>query len=119
MSLFTIIKDKLSNIRSRSKKNQKAVQRCRLEDLIDRRSRQTTLLSLDSIGPVTTSMIIKRRIDRYIYAVCGLEGLKNNKRFYIARETEAGGSIIKTSLYDKQTGKARTLYHKSVVKTSP
>jgi hypothetical protein len=71
------------------------------------------------MGPVTASIIIHRRIDKYIYAVYGIEGLINNKRFYIARELEASGSIKKTSLVDKQSGKTRTLYYKSIGMTSP
>jgi hypothetical protein len=72
----------------------------------------------DGIGPVTARMIIHRRIDKYIYAVYGLEGLKNNGRFHIERVSEADGNIVRTLLVDKQTGKTRTLYCKSVAKDS-
>ena len=120
MSLFTIIKDKLRVLRSRSKKTVKEVQRFILEELIQKQSDQAPLSGFfDNIGPVTASMIIHRRIDKYIYAVCGSEELINNKRFYIARTTEANGSVIKTSLVDKQNGMTRTLYYKYVDKSSP
>ena len=120
MSLFTIIKDKLRVLRSRSKKTVKEVQRFILEELIQKQSDQAPLSGFfDNIGPVTASMIIHRQIDKYIYAVCGSEELINNKRFYIARTTEANGSVIKTSLVDKQNGMTRTLYYKYVDKSSP
>jgi hypothetical protein len=120
MLLFAKIKKKLSVLKNCSKKNVKEVQLCQSEDLIERQSRQATLASFfDSMGPATANIIIKKRIDKYIYAVCGIEELKNNKRFYITRETEASGSIIKTSLVDKQNEMTRTLYYRSVDRPSP
>jgi hypothetical protein len=120
MSLFTTIKGKVSILKNRLKKNVKEVQQCQLEDFLDRQSVQATFSCFfDRMGPVTASMIIKRRIDKYIYAVYGREGLKKNKHFYIARTTEASGSIIKTSLVDKQNGMTRTLYYRSLDRTSP
>jgi hypothetical protein len=50
------------------------------------------------MDPMTASMIFKQRVDKYIYAVCVIAGPKNNKRFYIAKETEESGSIIKHCL---------------------
>lgn len=120
MSLFTTIKDKLNKLRSRSKKYIKEGQWCQFEDLTERQSGKATVSNFfDGMGPVTASIIIHRRIDKYIYAVYGIEGLLNNKRFYIDREIEASGSIIKTSLVDKQSGKTRILYYRSAGRTSP
>jgi len=117
MTLLTTIKDKLSIFKSRSGKNEKEVQQCQLEELTERQSEREPLPSFfDGMGPVTAHMIIKRRIDKYIYALYGIEELENNGRYYIARITEANGSVIKTLLVDKQNGMARTLYCKSVGK---
>ena len=109
--MLTTIKEKLRLLKSRSGKKEKVDQQCQLEELIDRQNEPAPLSRfLDNMGAATTNMIIKRRIDKYIYTVYGIGNLKNDGRFYIDRVTEANGSIIKTLLVDKQNGMTRTLY---------
>ena len=67
----------------------------------------------DGMGSVTATEIIKQRIDKRIIADYGIDGLKNTGRYYIARVSEANGSIIHTLLVDKQNGMVRSLYRKS------
>jgi hypothetical protein len=67
----------------------------------------------DGLGPVTAREIVKRRIDRCIIDECSIKELANTDRYYIARLSEAKGSIIHTLLVDKQKGIVRSLYRKA------
>ena len=111
MKLLSMIKHKLKLSKRRSASKEKEDQQ-----KIDQASLQGIF---DNIGSVTAHMIIKRRIDKYIYAEYGIDGLINNARFAIERVSEANGKILKTLLVDKQTGKKLTLYYKSVDTISP
>lgn len=110
MKLFASIKGKFNSIKSRMGKNEKGNQRCRLENVVEAHDEHEPLTSLfDDMGPITAHMLIKRRIDKYIYSVYGLDAIENNRRFYIARVHEKNVGIIKTLLIDRQNGMMRTL----------
>lgn len=115
MTLIATIKDKLRLLKSHSGTKEKVGQQSQLEEFIEDQDEQTPLPSLfKNMGPVTAHLIVKRLIDKYIYALYGIEGLENNERYYIARVTIASGKVIKTMLVDKRNGMARTLYFKPV-----
>ena len=66
----------------------------------------------DGMGLVTATEIVKERIDENIINEYGIDELKNTGRYYIARVSEANGSISHTLLVDKQNGMVRSLSRK-------
>jgi len=111
MKLLAYIKSKLSRFKEQNPKNND--QRGCSERLVEGNSDDEPLLSfLDGLGPVTVREIVKRRIDKCIIDEYGIEELANTDRYYIARRSEAKGSVIHSLLVDKQSGMTRSLYRK-------
>ena len=68
----------------------------------------------EKIGPVTAKMIIRKRIDKYVYSIYGISEINHDNRFYIARITYKDLGTVKTVLIDRSKRSAKTLYCKSI-----
>ena len=61
------------------------------------------------MGLVTATEIVKERIDENTINEYGIDELENKGHYYIARVSEANGSVVHTMLIDKQNGMVRSL----------
>jgi hypothetical protein len=114
LKLLALISDIVGKIKKKKNKKRKLYLKGCSERLKEEDIDQGPYSSFfDGLGPVTAREIVKRRIDRCIIDECGIKELVDSDRYYIARLSEAKGSIIHTLLVDKQKGMVRSLYRKA------
>lgn len=112
MKLLNVLKDFSIAVKNRFNHNNNG-NRHRLsgsENPFDGENSKETFF--DGMGLVTATEIVKERIDENIINEYGIDELKNTGRYYIARVSEANGSISHSLLVDKQNGMVRSLSRK-------
>ena len=73
----------------------------------------------EGMGLVTATEIVMERINENVINEYGIDEVENTGRYYIARVSEAKGSIIHTLLVDKQNGMVRSLCRKAARRSMP
>ena len=116
MKLFNVLKDFSQAVKNRlnNKKNDNQKRLIGSENHLDGENSAETIF--DGMGIVTATEIVKERIDENIINEYGIDELKNTGRYYIARVSEAKGSISHTLLVDKQNRMVRSLCRKPTSK---
>lgn len=113
MNAFKILKNHIHKIKNITKNDRKVKNKPQLSKPNSKHDDNNPIaLFFESMGPVTLTEIIKRRIDRYIINEYELDEVGNKGRYYIARLSEANGSVVHTMLVDRQSGMVRSLYRK-------